>query len=159
MKDGAHTHGHGDPPVGLGTAILVVAGAVMAASVLERVLTAVLIGATVAAGLLVLGLVSHVVAACRRYQQHTAWLDAVSCLPPAQATPPGLAPADPVILRQALADLLIQQLADHAVRPADDSARHQHLHLHGLTPDQAAAILTALDARHHAAPGPDGGSQ
>ena len=159
MKDGAHTHGHGDPPLGLGTAMLVVVGAVVTASVLERVLTAVLICAAVAAGLLVIGLVGYVVAACRRYQQHAAWLDAASGLPPAQATPPGLAPADPVILRQALTDLLTPLLADHANRPAGDSARHQHLHLHGLTPDQAAAILTALDARHHGAPGQDGGSQ
>jgi hypothetical protein len=159
VKDGAHTHGHGDPPAGLGTAILVVAGAVVVASVLERLLAAVLICAAVAAGLLVIGLVSYVVAACRRYQQHTAWLDATSCLPPAQAAPQCLVPADPVVLRQALTDLLTPLLADHAVGSAGDSARHQHLHLHGLTPDQAAAILTALDARHRAAPGPDGGGQ
>jgi hypothetical protein len=158
MKDGAHTHGHSDPPAGLGTAILVVAGAVVAASVLERVLTVVLICAAVAAGLLVIGLVSHVVAACRRYQQHTAWMDAAFCLPPAQATPPGLAPADPVVLRQALTDLTASPPPGHGVLPGG-GARHQHLHLHGLTPDQAAAILTALDARHHAPPGQDGGSQ
>ena len=159
MKDGAHTHGHGDPPVGLGTAILVVAGVVVAASVLERVLTVVLICAAIAAGLLVVALVTYVVAACRRYPQHTTWMDAASCLPPAHATPPGLAPADPVILRQALIELIASPPPGHGVLPTGGGARHQHLHLHGLTPEQAAAILAALDARHHAPPGQDGGSQ
>jgi hypothetical protein len=36
--------------------------------------------------------------------------------------------------------------------------RHQHLHLHGLTPDQAAAIITALQAHQHTDPWQDGGS-
>lgn len=153
--DGAHTHGHGHPPAGLGTAVLAVAGAFLAASILERVLTFVLIGAAVVAGLAVLGLACHVVAACRRYQEDTARLDAAAYLSFAQADPPHAVATDPVALRQALTDLLTPLLADRS----GDGGRHQHLHLHGLTPDQAAAILAELDARHHADRGQDGGSQ
>ena len=66
--------------------------------------------------------------------------------------------ADPVPLRQAIAELQAQILAVRAGLPAVDGSRHQHLHLHGLTPEQAAAIITELQAQQHAG-WQDGGSQ
>jgi hypothetical protein len=68
--DGAHTHGCG--PTGLGELVAVGAGVALAAMVLARVMAFLLIGLTVAGGLLVLGFTGYVVAACRRYQQATA---------------------------------------------------------------------------------------
>ena len=68
--DGAHTHGHG--PTGLGELVAIGAGIALAASILARVLTFVLIGLAVAGGLLAAGLIGYVVLACRRYQQATA---------------------------------------------------------------------------------------
>jgi hypothetical protein len=156
--DGAHTHGHGHPPAGPGTAVLALAGAALAASILEQVLTFVLIGAAVAAALAVLGLACHVVAACRRYQQDTARLDAAAYLSLVHTDAPRAVAADPVALRQALTDLLIPLLAERAGSPVSHGSQ-QHLHLHGLTPGQAAAILAELDARHHVDPGQDGGAQ
>ena len=46
--DGAHTHGHG--PTGLGELVVLAAGIALAADVLARVLTFVLIGLAVAGG-------------------------------------------------------------------------------------------------------------
>jgi len=57
-------------------------------------------------------------------------------------------------LRQAITELQAQLLVAYGL-PGTDSPRHQHLHLHGLTPDQATAIITALRAN----PWQDGGSQ
>jgi len=156
--DGAHTHGHAHPPAGLGTAVLAMAGAALVVSVLERVLMFVLIGIAVAAALAVFGLACRVVAACRRYQQHTARLDAAAYLSLAQADAPRAVAADPVVLRQALTDLLIPLLADGA-DSAVGHGSHQHLHLHGLTPGQAAAILAELQARHYVDREQDGGGQ
>jgi hypothetical protein len=158
VRDGAHTHGHGHPPAGPGTAVLALAGAALAASILQQVLTLVLIGAAVAAGLAMLGLACHLAAACRRYQQDTARLDAAAYLSLAQADAPRAVAADPVALRQALADLLIPLLAERAGSPVSQGS-HQHLHLHGLTPGQAAAMLAELQARHDAGRGQDGGGQ
>jgi len=143
--------------VRLVTAVLALAGASLAASIVARVLAFVLIGIAIAAGLAVLGLACHVVAACRRYQQDTARLDAayLSLAPP---DAPSAVTADPVALRQALTDLLIPLLADRA-GSAVSHGSHQHLHLHGLTPDQAAAILAELQARHDVGRGQDGGGQ
>ena len=58
--DGAHTHGHG--PTGLGELVAIGAGIALAAMVLARVLTFLLIGLAVAGGLLVIGLIGYVVA-------------------------------------------------------------------------------------------------
>ena len=58
--DGAHTHGHG--PTGLGELVVLALGVVLAADVLARVLTLLLIVLAVAGGLLVVGLIGYVVA-------------------------------------------------------------------------------------------------
>ena len=69
VMDGAHTHGHG--PTGLGELVVLALGVVLAADILARVLTFLLIVLAVAGGLLVIGLVGYVVVACRRYRQAT----------------------------------------------------------------------------------------
>jgi hypothetical protein len=66
---------------------------------------------------------------------------------------------DPVTLRQAITELQAQLLAARAGLPAADGARHQHLHFHGLTPEQAAAIITELQIRQYTTGWQDGGSQ
>ena len=155
--DGAHTHGHGS--TGLGELVLLGLGVVLAADVLARVLTLVLIALAVAGGVLVIGLIGYVVLACRRYRQQATWLDAAqNSWPVVPDDPPRAANADPVTLRQAIAELQAQLLATRAGLPAVDGSRHQHLHLHGLTPEQAAAIITELRAQQHAG-WQDGGSQ
>ena len=73
--------------------------------------------------------------------------------------PPRAVNADPVTLRQAITELQAQLLAARAGLPAADGSRHQHLHFHGLTPEQAAAIITELQARQHPGGWQDGGSQ
>ena len=67
--DGAHTHGHG--PSGLGELVALGLGVVLAADILARVLTLLLVGLAVGGGVLVIGLIGYVVLACRRYQQQT----------------------------------------------------------------------------------------
>jgi hypothetical protein len=154
--DGAHTHGHG--PSGLAELVVLTLGVVLAADILARVLTFLLIGLAVVGGLLVIGLVGHVVTVCRRYQQATA-LGAAPSWPVIPEDPPRTVNADPVTLRQAITELQAQLLAARADLPAADRSRHQHLHFHGLTPDQAAAIITELQARRHPGRWQDGGSQ
>ena len=58
--DGAHTHGHG--PTGLGELVVLALGIVLAADILARVLTLLLIVLAVAGGLLLIGLIGYVVA-------------------------------------------------------------------------------------------------
>jgi hypothetical protein len=154
--DGAHTHGHG--AAGLGELVAIGAGVVLAAMVLARVLPFLLIGLAVAGGLLVIALISYVVAACRRYQQATV-LDAVPSWPVVHGDPPRAVNADPVTLRQAITELQAQLLAARAGMPADDGARHQHLHFHSLTPEEAAAIIARLQAQRHPGRWEEGGSQ
>jgi hypothetical protein len=156
MMDGAHTHGHG--PTGLGELVVLALGVVLAAEVLARVLTFLLIGLVVVGGLLVIGLTGYVVAACHRYQQATA-LDAALPWPGVPEDPPRAVNADPVPLRQAITELQAQLLAAHGGQPVGDRSQHQHLHLHGLTPEQAAAIITELRDRYHPAGWQDGGRQ
>jgi hypothetical protein len=153
--DGAHTHGHG--PTGLGELVAIGAGIVLAAMVLARVLTFLLIGLAVVGGLLVIGLIGYVVAACRRYQQATALEAAHHHWPVMPDNPPLAVNTDPVPLRQAITELQAQLLAARGDLPAAD--RSQHLHFHGLTPDQAAAIIAGLQAHQHTARWQDGGSQ
>jgi len=156
--DGAHTHGHS--PGGLGELLLLVVGAVLAAEVLARVLTLLLVVLAVAGGLLVIGLIGYVVLACRRYQQQGTWLnEAQHAWPVVPADPPYAVNADPLTLRQAITELHAQLLATRGGLPADDGARHQHLHLHGLTPAQVAAIITELQAQQRPSCWEDGGSQ
>ena len=124
--------------------------------VLARVLTFVLIGLAVAGGLLVFGLIGYVVAACRRHQQATV-LEAAPSWPAVPVDPPRAVNADPVTLRQAITELQAQLLASRGGLPA--ASHHQHLHFHGLTPEQAAAIIAQLQARQHPARWQDGGSQ
>jgi predicted membrane channel-forming protein YqfA (hemolysin III family) len=156
--DGAHTHRHGS--TGLSELVLLGLGVVLAVDALARVLTLLLVVLAVAGGVLVIGLVGYVVLACRRYQQQTAPLDAApNAWPVAPGDPPRAMLDDPVTLRQAISELQAQLLAARADQPATDGARHQHLHLHGLTPAQAAAIITELQAREYPAGWQDGGSQ
>ncbi|SRR6266487_111560 len=155
--DGSHTHGHG--PTGLGELVAIGAGVALTAMVMARVLTFVLIGLAVAGGLLVIGLIGYVVAACRRYQQVTAPDPAQYSWPVVAEDPPQAVNADPVSLRQAITELQAQLLAARGGLPAADHSQHQHLHFHGLTPEQAAAIITQLQARQRRACWQDGGSQ
>jgi len=155
--DGAHTHRHG--PTGLGELVAIGAGIGLAAMVLARVMTFVLIGLAVAGGLLLIGFIGYVVAACRRYQHATALDPAQYPWPVVPEDPPHTVNADPVPLRQAITELHAQLLAARAGLPAADALQHQHLHFHGLTPDQAAAIIAQLQARQPPAGWWDGGSQ
>ena len=155
--DGAHTHGHGRS--GLGELVAIGAGVALAAMVLARVLTFLLIGLAVAGGLLLIGFIGYVVIACRRYEQAAA-LDAAqhhSLIMPED--PPRAMLDDPVTLRQAITELHTQLLAARAGLPAAGASQHQHLHFHGLTPEQAAAIVAQLHPRQRAAAWEDGGSQ
>jgi hypothetical protein len=155
--DGAHTHGHG--PTGLGELVVLALGVVVAADILARVLTLLLVVLAVVGGVLVIGLIGYVVLACRRYQQQDTWLNAA---PPGWPGLPGDPPRavndDPVPLRQAIAELHAQLLAAHGGLPAADRGQHQHLHFHGLTPEQAAAIIAQLQARQDPTSWPEGGS-
>ena len=154
--DGAHTHGHG--PAGLGELVVLALGVVLAADILARVLTLLLVVLAVGGGLLLIGLIGYVVLACRRDQQQDTWLNAA---PRGWQDVPGDPPRavldDPVPLRQAITELQAQLLAAHGGLPPADCS--QHLHLHGLTPEQVAAIIAKLQDRHHPGGWQDGGSQ
>jgi hypothetical protein len=153
--DGAHTHGHG--PTGVGELVVLALGVVLAADILARVLTILLVVLAVGGGVLVAGLIGYVVLACRRYQQDT-WLNAASRgWPDVPGDPPRAVLDDPVPLRQAITELQAQLLAAHGGLPPADCS--QHLHLHGLTPEQVAAIMAQLQAQRRATPWPDGGSE
>jgi hypothetical protein len=155
--DGAHTHGHG--PTGLGELVVLALGIVLAADILARVLTLLLVVLAVGGGVLMAGLIGYVVLACRRYQQQETWLNAAPRgWPDVPGDPPRAVLDDPVTLRQAITELQAQLWATRAGLPAADAARHQHLHFHGLTPDQAAAIIAQLQARQPPAGWQDGGS-
>ena len=66
--------------------------------------------------------------------------------------------ADPVPLRQAITELHAQLLEARSGLPAGGASQHQHLHFHGLAPEQAAAIIAQLQARQYPAGWQDGGS-
>jgi hypothetical protein len=157
MMDGAHTHGHG--PSGLGELVVLAFGVVLAANILTRALTFLLIVLAVAGGLLLIGFIGYVVAACRRYQRATAPDAAQHHWPVVPEDPPRAVNADPVTLRQAITELHAQLLIARGGLPAADASQHQHLHFHGLTPEQAAAIITQLQARQHPGRWQDGGGQ
>ena len=154
--DGAHTHGHG--PSGLAELVVLGAGIALTADILARVLTLVLVVLAVGGGVLVAGLIGYVVAACRRYQQATTLDAAQHHWPVMPEDPPRPVNADPVTLRQAITELQAQLLAACGSLPTADASQHQHLHFHGLTPEQAAAIITELQARQHPHRWQDGGS-
>jgi hypothetical protein len=155
--DGAHTHGHG--PGGLGELVVLALGVVLTAEVLARVLTFLLIGLAVVGGVLMIGLISYVVIACRRYQQQDTWLNAAPRgWPDVPSDPPRAVLDDPVPLRQAITELQAQLLTARGGLPAADASQHQHLHFHGLTPEQAAAVIAELQARQDPAARPEGGS-
>jgi hypothetical protein len=154
--DGAHTHGHG--PSGLGELVVLALGVVLAAGILARVLTLLLVVLALGGGVLVAVLIGYVVLVCRRYQQPGAWLNAAPHgWPGVPVDPPRAGLDDPVTLRQAITELQAQLLAARGGLPPADCS--QHLHLHGLTPEQAAAIMTKLQDRHHPGGWQDGGSQ
>jgi hypothetical protein len=155
--DGAHTHGHG--PTGLGELVVLALGVVLAADILARVLTLLLVVLAVGGGVLVAGLIGYVVLACRRYQQQDTWLNAAPRgWPDVSDDLPRAVLDDPVTLRQAMTELQAQLLAARGDLPPA-AAGSQHLHLHGLTPEQVAAIMTELQARRHPSGWQDGGSQ
>jgi Replication initiator protein, pSAM2 len=105
--DGAHTHGHG--PTGLGELVVLALGVVLAADILARVLTLLLIVLAAGGGVLAAGLIGYVVLACRRYQQQDTWLNAASRdWPVVPGDPPRAVLADPVTLRQAITELQAQ---------------------------------------------------
>jgi hypothetical protein len=153
--DGAHTHGHGHGPTGLAELVVLGAGIALAADILARVLTLLLIVLAVAGGLLLIGFIGYVVAACRRCQRATAEQHHWSVMPDDL---PRVVNADPVTLRQAITELHAQLLIARGGLPAADTSQHQHLHFHGLTPEQAAAIIAQLQAPQHTAGWQDGGS-
>ena len=155
--DGAHTHGHGRS--GLAELAVLAVGVILAAGILARVLTFLLIVLAVAGGLLLIEFTGYVVAAGRRYQQATALEAAQPYWPVMTEDAPRAVNDDPVPLRQAITELHAQLLAARAGQPVADGSRHQHLHLHGLTSEQAAAIITELQARHRPGGWQDGGSQ
>jgi hypothetical protein len=155
--DGAHTHGRA--PTGLGELVAIGAGVALTATVLARALTFLLIGLAIAGGLLLVGFIGHVVAACRRYQQATALGAAQHRWPVVPNDLPRAVHADPVPLRQAITELHAQLLAARAGLPAADRSQNLHLHFHGLTPEQAAHLIAELQARQHTAGWQDGGSQ
>jgi hypothetical protein len=156
--DGAHTHGHG--PSGLAELVVLGVGVVLAADILARVLTLLLVILAVGGGVLVAGLIGYVVIACRRYQQQTDWLNAAPHgWPDVTDDPPRAVNADPVTLRQAITELQAQLLAARTGLPVAERSQHQHLHFHGLTPERAAAIITELQNRHQPGGWRDGGSQ
>ena len=156
MMDGAHTHGHG--PAGLGELVVLALGVIRAADIVARVLTLLLVVLAVGGGVLAIGLIGCVVLACRRYQQHETWLNAAPRgWPDVPGDPPRAALDDPMTLRQAITELHAQLLAARIDLPPADCS--QHLHLHGLTPEQIAVIMTELQHRHHRRGWQDGGSQ
>jgi hypothetical protein len=117
--DGAHTHGQG--PGGLGELVVLAFGVVLAADVLARVITVLLVVLAVGGGVLVAGLVGYVVLACRRYQQQERWLNtAPQVWPGVPDDPPRAVNADPVTLRQAITELQAQLLATRAGLPVAD---------------------------------------
>src|SRR5215470_14396860 len=132
--DGAHTHDHS--PSGLGELVVLAFGVILAADILARVPTLLLIVLAVAGGLLLIGFIGYVVAACRRYQQATALDAAQNHWPVAPEDPPRVVNADPVPLRQAITELHAQLWAARGGLPTADTSQHQHLHSHGLTPEQ-----------------------
>ena len=135
------------------------AGVVLAADILARVLTLLLVVLAVGGAVLAIGLIGYVVLACRRYQQQDTWLNAAPHgWPGVPDDPPRAVNADPVTLRQAIAELQAQLLAARGGLSEVDGSRHQHLHLHGLSPEQAAAIIAELQARHRPGGWQDGGS-
>ena len=155
--DGAHTHGHG--PSGLAELVVLGFGAVLAADILARVLTLLLVILAVGGGVMVIGLIGYAVLACRHYQQQDTWLNAPPPgWPGLPDDPPRAVLDDPVTLRQAITELQAQLLIARGGLPAADTSQHQHLHFHGLTPEQAAAIITALQGRQDTAGWQDGGS-
>jgi predicted membrane channel-forming protein YqfA (hemolysin III family) len=155
--DGAHTHGHGH--TSLAELVVLGLGVVLAADILARVLTLLLIVLAITGGLLLIGFIGYVVAACRRYQQATALDAAQHHWPVVPENPPRAVLDDPVTLRQAITELQAQLLAARASMPTTDGSRHQHLHFHGLTPEQAAAIIAELQARQPPAGWQDGGGR
>jgi hypothetical protein len=143
--DGAHTHRHGPGSAGIGTALLigaalaVIAQAVNAAAAIVHAL---LIGLACSVVLALAALIAYAVTVCRRH--HRAGQAIPGPLPPEPGYVPLAGDREVVSLRQAITELHAQLTAARAARgPAELPEAHQHLHFHGLDPDQVAAILAA----------------
>ena len=150
MRDGAHTHRHGPDGSGLAIVLLSVAGLALAAEAaraIAAIMPALLIGLTAAVGLTIAGLIAWVVIACRRHRpapprpiRARSW--------PGPAVIPAARDREVVSLRQAIielqAELYAARAAALASRPPET---HQHLHVHGLAPEQLAALLAASKDR------------
>ena len=153
MRDGAHTHRHG--PGGSGQAVLLLsvvglALAVDAARAIAAIVQALLIGLAVAVGLAIAGLIAWVVIACRRQRPVPARpIRALSWPDPAGL--PADADREVVSLCQAILELQAELYAARAAaltsRPPEVHETHQHLHVHGLAPEQIAALLAAAKDR------------
>ena len=134
--DGAHTHHHGPSGTGIGTAVALGAGLALAASLASAVAAIVhllLIALAITGGLALTTLVTWVVIVYRRQQAHY------------RTVPASIAEDREVVsLRQAITELQAQLYAARCAQLAAGQAEtHRHLHLHGLTADQVAAILAA----------------
>jgi hypothetical protein len=133
--DGAHSHGNGGS--GLGGLLLVILGLALVASIAGPVAAAVaelvrvvLIALAVIAGVGVLGLAGFVVYRLReRAADRAMWDDPPPAVLQAHAEP---LPASPQPSLPAL---------PAAAVPATGRPAKLHLHFHGLTADEAAAII------------------
>ena len=135
MTDGAHTHGHGSG--GLGAAMAVIAGAVLAIGVADaivRMMPYVLAGVAVIAGLWAAGWVTRMVMAYRC--QQAAWHAQVT-----GAAHYGPRDREIAALRQAVEDLDGRLAARQGYADRPSLERHEHVHFHGLAAEQIAAVL------------------
>jgi hypothetical protein len=137
MTDGAHTHGHSGG--GLGAAMAIIAGVVLAIGVAEaivRVLPYVVAGVAVIAGLWAAGWITRTMMTYRRHQ--AAWHAQVT-----GAAQDDLRDREIVALWQAVADLDAQVAARQGYADRPGLERHEHVHFHGLAAEQIAAMLAA----------------
>ena len=132
--DGAHTHGSGGN--GLGTAVLVVLAAALAVKLAGPVLTAVseLLQMVLIAAAVIVGVSAAGVMGLLTWQWHRRHTDAARAMPPnpgAVSPLHGVARAAPPLPGPPLR--------------AIECPQEVHLHLHGITAEDVAAILRGRD--------------
>ena len=156
MKDGAHTHHSGNG--GLGVLVAIGAGAVLGARIagaVIRVLPVLVTGAAVIGALCAAAWITRAVMTYR-WQQRAAWSrDAIGAARPGQLTGAGPALQDIAAARRAIGDQHAQLAARAGSGDRPGLAHHQHLHFHGLTAEQVAAVLSATQPMRP----PDGADQ